>query len=115
MSVPIVSNKIKETSIVVGPLNPIILLGAEGSYLPVSSYVLDGEKLLYLVDDFKGNWESGVGTYIQLLNLINRTTVISSSNSDDFVDFPVGTKIVTSVIDAKIAQQLLGLIPAPYW
>ena len=113
---PKLLNKIKETTALIGASNPIALLGAVPPDFTFSEYLLDGDWVLYKVDDFKGNWESGVGVFDFTANAITRQTVISSSNADQLVVFlDNGNKIVTSVFDAKIAQQLLDLIPFPYW
>ncbi len=115
-STPFVLNKVKETTALVGAVDPIVLLGAVTPNESFANNLIDGDSILYKIDDFKGNWESGVGMYEGISNSISRDTIISSSNFDALVDFPDnGIKIVTSVLDAKIVQQLLDLIPYPWW
>lgn len=114
MATPYILNNVREEAGVTG-LTDIQLLGAGNFKSPFSNYLNDQDTVLYYVDDMQGNWESGVGTYNTIPNTLTRTRVISSSNFDDYVNFGGGTKYVSSDLDAKIIQQLLELIPYPFW
>lgn len=115
MPIPKVLNKAKETTIVTGTTDDAILLGEVNPDDPFSDYLVDQQTLLYKIDDFRGNWESGVGVYNLSANSISRLTIISSSNFDQRVNFASGTKIVTSVLDAKIVQHILQSMTFPWW
>ena len=64
----------------------------------------DGNETYYGIVDQVGNWEIGRGTYTAIGTTLSRTTVLSSSNSNQLVDFEEGSKNVFCTFPASIAQ-----------
>lgn len=70
----------------------------------------DGNQTYYGIVDAAGNWEIGLGTYeIDSTNRkLYRDSVISSSNSNLLVNFPVGGKNVYTTIPSSLVAPLTG-------
>lgn len=111
---PRVLDEVRET-VSLQYTDQMILLGKVDGFESFSDYLYDQDIVLYSVKNYKGVWESGVALYVSTTNTLIRQRVISSSNGDDAVVFPQGNQIITSALDGKIIEQLLDLIPYPYW
>ena len=69
----------------------------------------NNDQIYYVIDASYGdatsaNFEIGVGTLTSISGAtatLSRDTVISSSNSNNLVDFPAGTKSVSSVLPGE--------------
>lgn len=70
----------------------------------------DGNQTYYGIVDAAGNWEIGLGTYeIDSTNRkLYRDSIISSSNSNLLVNFPVGGKNVYTTIPSSLVAPLTG-------
>jgi hypothetical protein len=68
----------------------------------------DGNQCYYGIEDHAGNWEVGLGTYDidSTQQFLFRTTVISSSNSNNRVNFPEGGKSVYTTIPSSLAASI---------
>jgi len=69
-----------------------------------------GNDTYYGIIDNVGNWEIGQGTYTKVLTVetLSRNTVISSSNNNNKVNFPVGGKNVFGTFPSSLAQIIAG-------
>jgi hypothetical protein len=72
------------------------------------SAVGDGNETYYGIVDYSGHWEIGRGTWHSSSNTLSRDTVISSSNSNNKVNFPAGGKIVYSTFPSSLAQSIFS-------
>jgi hypothetical protein len=70
----------------------------------------DGNQCYYGIEDHAGNWEVGLGTYDidSTQQFLFRTTVISSSNSNNLVSFPEGGKSVYTTIPSSVAANIIA-------
>jgi len=71
------------------------------------SSIGNGNETYYGAIDAAGNWEIGRGTYTEEINgdkVLSRDQILSSSNNNQKVSFPVGSKNVFSTFPASIAQ-----------
>jgi hypothetical protein len=68
-----------------------------------------GNECYYGIEDAAGNWEVGRGTYDtdSTQELLFRDTVISSSNSNNLVNFPAGGKTVFVTIPSSVASSIV--------
>lgn len=72
----------------------------------------NGLKCLYAAWEVDGNgnpsggWEVGEGTYTLSGTTLARTTIFSSSNSDNAVNWSAGTRRIALVIPARRTQKL---------
>ena len=100
----IVNDRVKETSTTTGT-GTIDLAGAETGYESFVSGVGTGNTTYYAIELNSANeWEVGIGTVTDAApDTLSRDTVISSSNSDNKVDFSAGTKTVFCTYPAKRA------------
>ncbi len=116
MPTPRVLNNVRETMTIDADSGDIMLTGATQGKSNFGDYLLDGDTILYCVEDGI-QWESGVGMYNQTANSISRDTIISNSaQSSDLIVFdPTTTKFVISALDGQIVQQLLELVAFPPW
>lgn len=73
----------------------LTLAGTKSGYQQFS-VVGDGNTTYYTVVAENGDWETGIGTYTSSGTTLARTTVLSSSNSNNLVNFAAGTKEVFS-------------------
>jgi hypothetical protein len=69
-----------------------------------------GNECYYGIEDSAGNWEVGRGTYDtdSTQELLFRDTVISSSNSNNLVNFPAGGKSVFVTIPSSVAASIVA-------
>jgi len=96
----IVADGVRETTRTVGT-DPFALIGADVGFQRFADVIVDGRALQindtcpYAARSTTGNgaWETGIGTY-SAVNTLTRTTILSSSNSNNAVDFGVGLKTV---------------------
>lgn len=74
------------------------------------SAIGNGNQTYYGIVDANGNWEIGLGTYEadSSIEKLYRNTVISSSNGNLLVDFPIGSKNVYTTIPSSLVAPLTG-------
>ena len=101
----IVNDRVKETSTTTGT-GTFSLAGAETGYESFVSGIGTGNTTYYAIElNSAGEFEVGIGTVTDASpDTLSRTTVISSSNSDNKVDFSAGTKNVFCTLPAKRAM-----------
>lgn len=86
-------DRVRETTAVTGT-NDAVLLGAVTGF-QAFSVIGNGNTCYYTIaDQAGGSWEVGIGTYTTTGPTLQRTTVLSSSNSGSKVSFGIGTKDV---------------------
>lgn len=86
------ADRVRETTTVVGT-GAAALGGAVTGFRTFASTLTNGDTTYYAIVTTTGSaWEVGIGSYSS--NILTRTTVIDSSNSNTFVDFQAGTKYV---------------------
>lgn len=73
----------------------LTLAGTKSGYQQFA-VVGNGNTTYYTIVAENGDWESGIGTYTSSGTILARTTVLSSSNSNNLVNFAAGTKEVFS-------------------
>lgn len=92
-------DRVQETSTTTGT-GTLTLAGAVTGFASFTTGVGDGNLCPYAIEGVDGSgipsgeWETGVGTYTASGTTLARTTVISSSNSNNAVNFSAGTKRV---------------------
>jgi len=86
------ADRVQETSATTGT-GTITLAGAVSGFQSFSA-VGDGNSTYYGIVNANGEWENGIGTYTASGTTLSRTTVLSSSNSGNLVNFSAGTKNV---------------------
>lgn len=87
------ADRVKESSTSTGA-STFALAGAYTGFRSFSSVCSVGDTFYYVIDsDLGSEWETGLGTY-SAVNTLTRTTVHSSSNSNNIVTFSAGTKNV---------------------
>ena len=88
------------------------------------SVIGDGNTTYYTIaDQAGGNWEVGIGTYVSSGAVLQRTTILASSNSGNKVNFPSGTKDVfvtypsdkAVYLDASGNVSPLGTVASGTW
>lgn len=74
------------------------------------SVIGDGNETYYGIEDSAGNWEVGRGTYTtdSTAEYLTRDTVFSSSNNDDFVNFPHGGKTVFCTVPSSVLNNVVA-------
>jgi len=72
------------------------------------SVIGDSNETFYGITDVSGNWEIGRGTYTAIGTALSRDQVISSSNNNQLVNFPVGSKNVYTTIPSSLVSVLTG-------
>lgn len=118
----VLADRVQETTTTTGT-GSVTLLGA---VLGFQSFAVvgNGNTTFYTIADQGGaNWEVGIGTYSTTGPTLARTTVLSSSNSGNLVNFTAGTKTVfvtypseQSVnLDASNNVSPLGTIASGTW
>lgn len=94
----VIADRVKETSTSTGT-GTFSLAGAITGFKTFASRCAVGDTLYYAIQGVDGTgvptaeWECGLGTY-SASNVLTRTTVTASSNSDAAVSFSAGTKQV---------------------
>ena len=101
----IVNDRVKETSTTTGT-GTLNLAGAEQGYETFVSGIGTTNTTFYAIENNSaGEFEVGIGTVTDASpDTLSRDTVISSSNSDNKVDFSAGTKNVFCTLPAKRAM-----------
>ena len=101
----VINDRVKETSTTTGT-GTFSLAGATTGFETFVSGVGDGNTTYYsIVLDGTNEFEVGVGTVTDASpDTLSRDTVISSSNSDNKVDFSSGTKTVFCTLPASRAM-----------
>ena len=89
---PKVFDRVKETSTSTGT-GDFTLDGPESGFDSFDSVLSVGEETYYAITSDTTDWEVGVGTY-SAANTLTRTTVYSSTNSNNKVNFGAGNKTV---------------------
>jgi len=106
----IVADRVKETTTTTGT-GTVTLLGAEPGF-QAFSVVGDGNTTYYtIVNRVSGEWEVGIGTYTASGTTLARTTVLSSSDSGNPIDFGAGTKDVFIDYPANPAINAIDSVP----
>ena len=98
------NDRVKETSTTTGT-GTFDLAGAETGFESFVSGVGNGNQTYYAIsNDGTNEFEVGIGTVTDAAtDTLSRDTIISSSNSDNKVDFSAGTKTVFCTYPAKRA------------
>lgn len=105
----VLQDRVRETTSVVGT-GDANLLGAVTGY-QAFSVIGNTNTCYYTIADQGGpNWEVGIGTYSSTGPVLQRTTVLSSSNSGNLVSFTAGTKdiFVTYPSEKAVYQDETG-------
>ncbi len=89
----VVADRVKETSTTTGT-GDFTLAGAEDGFQAFSAAIGTGNSTFYCISDQSGtNFEVGVGT-LTAGTTFQRDAVLTSSNSNNLVNFGAGTKDV---------------------
>ena len=98
----VLNDRVKETTTSTGT-GTIQLAGAATGFDTFVAGVGNGKETFYSIFSESGSeFEVGRGTVTDASpDTLSRTTVFSSSNSDNLVDFSAGTKIVICTLPAK--------------
>ena len=89
----LLADRVQETTTTTGT-GTITLAGAVTGFQSFA-VIGNGNTTFYTIADQSGsNWEVGIGTYTASGTTLARTTVLSSSNSGNLVNFGAGTKNV---------------------
>lgn len=101
----IVNDRVKETTTTTGT-GTVNLGGAETGYESFVSGVGTGNKTYYAIElNSAGEFEVGIGTVTDATpDTLSRDTIITSSNSDNAVNFSAGTKNVFCTLPASKAM-----------
>jgi hypothetical protein len=98
----IAADRVRETTTTTGT-GALTLAGAVGGHRAFSAVCADGDTVFYVISHRTlGEWERGTGTYSA--GTLTRTLVRSSSNAGAVVTLSAGTKDVTIVGPAGLAQ-----------
>ena len=96
----VINDRVKETSTTQGT-GDFTLAGASQGFESFASGIGVGNTTYYtIVESGSNNFEVGEGT-LSASSTLQRTTIISSSNSDNAVNFSAGDKDVFCTIPAK--------------
>jgi hypothetical protein len=97
----VINDRVKETTTSIGT-GTINLAGAVSGFESFVSGIGTTNSTYYAISLSQGAWEVGIGTVTDATpDTLSRTEVISSSNSDNLVDFAAGEKDVFCTIPAK--------------
>jgi hypothetical protein len=110
----VLADRVKETTTTTGT-GTVTLAGASTGYRSFST-IGNGNTTYYaIVDNTAGAWEVGLGTYTSSGTTLSRTTVLSSSNSNNLVSFAAGTKdvFVTYPSSKSVYLDSSGAINSP--
>ena len=107
----VVKDRVKETTTTTGT-GSISLGGAVTKFKTFSSALSNADTTYYAIEQ-QGNtdeFEIGIGTYTSSGNTLARTTILSSSNSNNAVDFSAGTKniFMTYPADKAVYEDASG-------
>ena len=100
----VLNDRVKQTSTSTGT-GTIKLTGTETGFETFVTGIGNSNNTFYAIaNDGTSEWEVGIGTVTDAAtDTLSRTTVISSSNSDNKVNFTAGTKTVFCTYPAKRA------------
>ena len=100
----VLNDRVKQTSTSTGT-GTINLTGTETGFETFVTGIGNGNSCFYAIaNDWTSEFEVGIGTVTDAAtDTLSRTTVISSSNSDNLVNFTAGTKTVFCTYPAKRA------------
>jgi hypothetical protein len=109
MTIATAADRTAETTATTGT-GTVSLAGAKTGYQAFSAAVSNGTLVYYCITNGT-DWEVGSGTYTTSGSTLSRTTVLASSNSNNLVSFPSGSKDVfldvpTSGIGPMVAAQV---------
>ena len=97
----IINDRVKETSTTTGTVT-MNLAGAEPGFQGFVAGIGTTNSTYYTISLSQGDYEVGIGTVTDASpDTLSRVTVISSSNSNNKVNFGAGTKDVFCTIPAK--------------
>lgn len=101
------ANRVREISSSTGT-GSVTLGGVYATnYQSFSQGIGDGNSTYYaIVGQTTGEWEVGIGTYTLSTNVLSRTTVIESSNSNSLVNFSSGVKDVFCTSPAQYTNRV---------
>jgi len=85
----VLANRVKETTLTAGT-GVLSLLGPVSNFQSFGSVLSSGDQTYYTLSN-STQWEVGIGTY--LANSLRRDSVLSSSNSNDFVNLAGSTNV----------------------
>ena len=98
----VLNDRVKETSTTTGT-GDFTLAGAVQDFESFNAGIGTGNTTYYsIVNTGQGEWEVGIGT-LSASTTLQRTTILSSSNSDALVTFTSGTKDVFCTLPASKA------------
>ena len=98
----VIADRIRETSATTGT-GTFTLAGAVGGYQSFAA-IGNGNTTYYTIaGQGTAEWEVGIGTYTSSGTTLARTTVLSSSNSNNLVNFSSGTKDVFVTYPAEFS------------
>jgi hypothetical protein len=96
----LLADRVKETTTTTGT-GTLTLAGAVSGFQSFAA-IGNGNTTFYAVVDNTNNvWEVGIGTYTASGTTLSRDTVISSSNSNNLVNFSSGSKDVFVTLPAS--------------
>ena len=100
----VLNDRVKQTSTTTGT-GTFSLTGTETGFETFVTGIGNGNSTCYAIaNDGTSEFEVGIGTVTDAAtDTISRTTIISSSNSDNLVNFTAGTKTVFCTYPAKRA------------
>lgn len=99
----VLDDRVQETTTTTGT-GTVTLAGAVTGYQSFAA-IGNGNTTYYCITDGT-NWETGLGTYTSSGTTLARTTVLESSNSNNLVNFPAGSKNVFVTYPASQATLL---------
>ena len=98
----VVKDRVKETTTTTGT-GTVTLAGAATGFQSFAAIGNSNSTYYTIVAQTGTEWEVGIGTYTSSGTTLSRTTVLSSSNSGNSVNFSAGTKDVFVAYPAKLA------------
>ena len=101
----ILSDRIKETTTTTGTSNPYVLGGAASGFETFTANLSNGDTTYYCCTDGT-DFEVGLGTYASTGTKLTRTTIISSSNSNNAVNWSSGTRDIFCTLPGSKAVVL---------
>lgn len=111
----ILADRVKETTTTTGT-GTLTLAGAASGFQSFAA-IGNGNTTFYaIVDNTNNAWEVGIGTYTATGTTLSRDIIISSSNSNNAVNFSSGSKDVFVTYPArKAVYGVNGVTAAMIW
>tara|TARA_B100000214_G_scaffold355252_1_gene312856 strand:+ start:724 stop:2751 length:2028 start_codon:yes stop_codon:yes gene_type:complete len=103
----VLSDRIKETTTTTGTTNPYVLGGAVSGFETFTANLSNGDTTYYCCTDGT-DFEVGLGTYASTGTKLNRTTIISSSNSNNAVNWSSGSRDIFCTLPGSKVLALNG-------